>query len=122
GEIWPVLVQGWTLNYEMFFYAVFATILAFSQWSRLLLLAAVFVPLAALGLLVDSENPLFLTYADPRILEFLLGAVIARLWLDGRIPSPATGFGLIAIAVAGFAFVGITWQGFNAWVIGPLSA
>jgi exopolysaccharide production protein ExoZ len=24
GEIWPVLVQGWTLNFEMFFYLIFA--------------------------------------------------------------------------------------------------
>jgi len=23
GEIWPLLIPGWTLNFEMFFYAVF---------------------------------------------------------------------------------------------------
>jgi exopolysaccharide production protein ExoZ len=27
-EVWPLLVPGWTLNYEMFFYAVFILALA----------------------------------------------------------------------------------------------
>ena len=96
--------------------------LALPPRSRLALLAAIFVPLALLGLLVDSENPLFLTYTDPRILEFLLGALIGRLWLAGAIPSPAAGLGLIAVAIAGLAFVGLTYVGFNAWVLGPLAA
>ena len=31
GEIFPVLIQGWTLNYEMFFYFIFAIAMLFRQ-------------------------------------------------------------------------------------------
>ena len=75
-----------------------------------------------LGLLVDSDNPLFTTYTDPLILEFLAGAMIGKLWLDEAIPSPAVGIVLIIGALAGFAFVGITYVGFDALVFGPLAA
>ena len=122
GEIWPVLVQGWTLNYEMFFYAVFACVLLLPAKARLAALAGGFGALVLLGLLVDSDNPLFTTYTDPLILEFLAGAMIGKLWLDKAIPSPVIGIVLIIAALAGFAFVGITYVGFDALVFGPLAA
>ena len=77
---------------------------------------------SCLALSASSDNPLFLTYTNPLILEFLAGALIGRLWLDGKVPSPAIGIGLIAVAAVGFAFVGITYIGFNAFVLGPLAA
>ena len=121
GEIWPVLVQGWTLNYEMFFYAVFAGMLFLPSKARLAALTATFVLLAALGLLVGGSNPFVLTYTNTIILEFLLGALIAKLWLVGRMPPPGIGLGLIAIALLGFAFVGTTFIGFGPLVFGPLA-
>jgi exopolysaccharide production protein ExoZ len=85
GDIWPVLVQGWTLNYEMFFYAVFAATLLLPSRLRLVALASVLVGLVALGLLLESDNPLLATYTDPIILEFLLGALIGQAWTDETI-------------------------------------
>ena len=70
----------------------------------------------ALGLSASSDNPLFLTYTNPLILEFLAGALTGKLWLDGKVPSPAVGIALIVIATAGFTVVGITYLGFNAFV------
>jgi exopolysaccharide production protein ExoZ len=122
GQIWPVLVQGWTLNYEMFFYAVFALVLLLPSARRLPVLAAVFLLLAGCGLLSDSRNPLFRTYTSPLLLEFLLGILIGRLWLSGRIPSAKAGVALIALSLCGFAFVGVTLEGFNPLVLGPLAA
>src|SRR5262249_50410045 len=122
GEIWPVLVQGWTLNYEMFFYAVFAGALLLPSRLRLATLACLFVPLASLGLIIKSPAPLLSTYTDPIILGFLLGALIGKYWLAGKMPSPRVGLGLIAIALLGFAFVGITYVGFTSLVFGPLAA
>jgi exopolysaccharide production protein ExoZ len=121
GEVWPVLVQGWTLNYEMFFYAVFAGVLFLPSKARLAALAATFILLAALGPLVGGSNPFVLTYTNPIILEFLLGAFIAKLWLAGRVPPPGIGLALIAIALLGFAFVGTTYFGFGPLVFGPLA-
>jgi exopolysaccharide production protein ExoZ len=122
GEIWPVLVQGWTLNYEMFFYAVFAASLLLPSRMRLATLATIFVCLVAVGLIRSGGGPIFATYTDPMILEFLAGALIGKLWLDGRIPSPAIGAALIAAALLGFAFVGVTYIGFGPLTFGPLAA
>ncbi|MFU0504475.1 acyltransferase family protein [Pseudaminobacter sp. NGMCC 1.201702] len=122
GEIWPVLVQGWTLTYEMFFYAVFAGCLLLPSRMRLPVLGVIFIVLTAMGYLLDARNPLFLTYTNPIILEFLLGAIIGKLWLEDRVPSPFAGLVLIVVAVAGFAFVGITYLGFHPFVFGPLAA
>jgi exopolysaccharide production protein ExoZ len=49
GELWPVLVQGWTLNYEMFFYGVFALVLFIPRQLRLAALSMAFCGLALSG-------------------------------------------------------------------------
>src|SRR4051812_41404716 len=71
GEIWPILVPGWTLNYEMFFYLVFALLIVFSPLVRVTLAVLVFVPLAFAGwLLGDAASDAVLrTYTSPRLLE-----------------------------------------------------
>jgi exopolysaccharide production protein ExoZ len=122
GEIWPVLVQGWTLNYEVFFYTLFALCLLLPTRRRFAALAALFAGLVGLGLLLASDNAVLKTFTSPLLLEFLIGAAIGRMWLAGRIPTPAVGTALIAAASAGFALVGVTYAGFNAFVLGPLAA
>jgi len=122
GQIWPVLVQGWTLNYEMFFYAAFALLLPFAGSRRLPALACLLASLVAVGLVFQPQEPLLKTYTSPLLLEFLMGCVIGKLWLAGRMPPAAAGVALIVAAVAGFAFVGITYVGFNAFVLGPLAS
>jgi len=121
GDIWPVLVQGWTLNYEMFFYAVFAGTLLLPAGRRLAALAAVFLGLVAIGALVAGTNPLVVTYTNPIVLEFLLGTLLGKLWLDGRIATPDMGLALILVAFLGFSFVGSTYAGFTPLVLGPLA-
>jgi exopolysaccharide production protein ExoZ len=121
GGLWPVLVQGWTLNYEMFFYALFAALLFLSSGRRLAAMAGLFVGLVGLGLIFEPKSAVLATYTSPLLLEFLIGAFIGRLWLAGGMPSPKIGWLLIGVAVAGFAFVGITYAGFNAYVLGPLA-
>jgi exopolysaccharide production protein ExoZ len=86
GGMFPVLFQGWTLQYEMFFYVLFALCLLAPVRIRLRLLCAVFVGLAAIGMIFKPSSPLLHTYTDPICLEFLAGALIARFgW---RIASP----------------------------------
>jgi exopolysaccharide production protein ExoZ len=121
GEIWPVLVQGWTLNYEMFFYAVFALTLAIREDARFSFLSGGFLLLVGAGSAFRFENPVLATYTNPALLEFVLGVVIGKLWLAGKMPSAGVGVALIAIAVCGFTFVGTTYSGFNPFVLGPLA-
>jgi exopolysaccharide production protein ExoZ len=122
GHVWPVLVQGWTLNYEMFFYAVFALVLFLPVGRRLVTLATIFLLLSGCGLLLGTQDPLLATYTSPLILEFLLGTLVGRLWLGGRMPPAKMGAGLVVLSLCGFAFVGITLQGFNPFILGPLAA
>ncbi len=122
GDIWPVLVQGWTLNYEMFFYVLFAATLFLPERRRFTALAALFLTLTVAGLVMRPEAPVLKTWTDPLLLEFLIGMAIGKAWLKGAIPSPAAGIALVAVAIAGFAFVGTTYIGFTPFILGPLAA
>lgn len=121
GEIWPVLVQGWTLNFEMFFYVVFAASLMLPRHRRLPAMAAVFVSLVLLGLAIDTENALFLTYTRPVILEFVAGMIVAEFWLRGRIAGPRFGIVLVVSAFLGFAALAVLRLPFDERVLGPLA-
>lgn len=80
GMPWPILVPGWTLNYEMFFYAMFALSL-FAPKPLAWLLSAL-VALVGVGwLLGPFESPISKTYTSPLLLEFAAGACIGRLWV-----------------------------------------
>jgi exopolysaccharide production protein ExoZ len=122
GEIWPVLIQGWTLNYEMFFYIVFAACLLLPHRLRLAAVAAIFLALVATGFAVESEDPLFLTYTRPIVLEFVVGMLIGQLWLSVRVPGRAVSLALICAGIAGFAIIGILRLPFDEWTCGPLAA
>ncbi|WP_440657858.1 acyltransferase family protein [Ensifer adhaerens] len=121
GEIWPVLVQGWTLNYEMFFYAVFALTLLLPRSRRLPAIAGSFSALVAIGFAVDSDNALFVTYTRPIILEFVAGMIVAELWLRGRVPGAMSGLMLFAGAFSGFAAVAVLHLPFDEFILGPLA-
>jgi exopolysaccharide production protein ExoZ len=122
GEIWPVLVQGWTLNYEMFFYVAFATCLFLPARARLTIIAAIFLFLVALGLVLKSDNSLFVTYTRPIILEFVAGMLIGRLWLSRHRAPRWLASALVVAAVTGFATIGIWNLPFDEWICGPLAA
>jgi exopolysaccharide production protein ExoZ len=85
GKVWPLLVQGWTLNYEMFFYLVFAMCLLLPVGLRLRTITLVLAGLVLTGLLVRPGNPIAQTYTDRLLLEFLAGVWIGRAWMSGCI-------------------------------------
>lgn len=88
GEIYPVLYQGWTLQYEMFFYAIFACSLMFGLGLRLWILTAIIATLTLCGMIFPhSSNPMIATYTDPICLEFLSGAWAAKLCSSRNVPS-----------------------------------
>jgi len=81
----PVVVQGWTLSYEMFFYLIFSVSLLFSEFNRFFLLLIALILIAA----VHSQMPFSYAraFSAPMILEFEAGVMIARLWTSSfRIP------------------------------------
>ena len=89
---YPTPLLGWTLCFEMLFYAAMTLALATRPAIPLALLAVTLV-------LAQATNVDFFAFTgNPLILEFLAGVVIAKLPRDERIGLP-----LLAMAAAGFA-------------------
>ena len=85
GQLNPLLSQGWTLNYEAFFYALFAIALFFRR--GLLFLGAAFLLLAAVHAVVPGAWFALIFWTNPIILEFLGGIGLGVLFLRGlRLP------------------------------------
>ncbi|MGX9962724.1 acyltransferase family protein [Roseomonas sp. F4] len=80
----PVLIPGWTLNYEMFFYALFGLTLLLPSRRRLWAICGVLGLLVVLGALVPGGGLAFAFYTSPIMLEFgfgvALGAALSRGW------------------------------------------
>lgn len=80
GLVVPVLLVGWTLNYEMFFYLVFALWLALpnkiigASGAALSLLC-----LVGIGAMIQPVDPIAQFYTNPIMLEFALGMMIGLL-------------------------------------------
>jgi peptidoglycan/LPS O-acetylase OafA/YrhL len=101
GSFYPVLYIGWTLTYEMFFYAVFAVSLCFAEPRSRVALTAFFVLLSILSLTRPSEY-IFRFLTDPLLLEFVLGCVFAWAYRSGFRVSRRISAIIIAAGVLGF--------------------
>ena len=121
GEIWPILVQGWTLNFEMFFYALFAISLAVARRMRLVFLLGIFAAFALYGWVFHPQSAILMTYTRPIILEFVAGALIGELWLKGRLPRTAIALPLFIAAFSGFSAIQLMQLDFNEFICGPLA-
>ena len=105
GELLPVLALGWTLNFEMLFYAVFALALHFERKTGIAVLLAAFAGLILLGMLVPATVWPLHFWGSPIILEFLLGIGLAMLYSRGwRLPMPTRALLVGAAAVLTIAF------------------
>ena len=124
GKAWPLLLQGWTLNYEMFFYGLFALSLCVPRRPRLAVLAVLMVTLVGVGLLLRQPGPIAATYTSPMLLEFLAGVAISALAGAGRLPGPRTGVALVALGLAALAASAVvhTEEAWRALVWGVPSA
>lgn len=81
---WPILVPGWTINYEIFFYAIFSILLfAKNQFIRVFLLTVALFSLVIFGGSYSGNLPAVKFYTDPIILEFAFGAWIGIAWKVG---------------------------------------
>jgi exopolysaccharide production protein ExoZ len=104
GQMHPVVFVGWTLNYEMGFYVLFAAGMMLP--GRYLGLAATGVLLVAAvtwGELRPPASPILQFYFQPLILEFAggmaLGALLPKLPVRAGWRWPAVALGLAAFGV-----------------------
>jgi len=98
--IQPVYSLGWTLNYEMFFYVVFALFLPLSRRRAVAAVAVALLGVVVAGRVFAPEHPMLIFWSQPIVLEFVLGMGLALLTARGvTLPSAAR----IGLAVLGLA-------------------
>jgi len=95
GQLWPIVAPGWSLNYEMYFYLLFALSLLLAPRFRvsgaIALLAIAFV----IARLSGSDSALVRFYGADIVFEFTFGMLLAVAYLRGfRLPS-IVGAGLV---------------------------
>jgi exopolysaccharide production protein ExoZ len=90
-----IVPQGWTLNVEMFFYALFAATLFLPRATQIFALSAILSSFVAFGLVMNlsAGTETIYVYFNPRLLEFAGGLVIGELWLRDRLSSRMFGVG-----------------------------
>jgi exopolysaccharide production protein ExoZ len=102
-KFWPLLIPGWSLNYEMLFYVIFALAIAIEGGSRVrrFTLIVVMLALVLIGAnLMKASIDVMNFYANPVLLEFAVGMLLGVLWRSGMVkPS------LIWLAVSAVGFV-----------------
>ncbi len=100
GDLRPILGQGWTLDYEMYFYVALALATLCTRRIGIGILTAVFVALSWLGRDLDVSTPKLFTWTDGIILEFVLGLYLGLLYETGW---RVRGWIAACMVVAGFA-------------------
>lgn len=106
GDIWPLLVPGWTLNYEMAFYALFAIALFIpNERNRVAVLISLLIVIAFAGLAFSPDVVAAQFYSNQIVLEFAAGSWLGLLWKQHR-NWLRNGRSLIVMSLLGF---GIAW-------------
>jgi exopolysaccharide production protein ExoZ len=98
-RLFPLVVQGWTLNYEMFFYGLFGLALLWPRSDRPWLITVILAGCVIAGAIFAPRGAALLVYTSPLLLEFLAGIWLASAW-EGKSWVPAK-FGWAAL-LAGF--------------------
>jgi exopolysaccharide production protein ExoZ len=92
---YPVVPQGWTLNIEMFFYALFAATLGLPRRAQLIVLSVMLAGFVLLGMAFHPPGGIGNTYFNTRLLEFIGGLWIGEFWLRGMGTDARLGIGAV---------------------------
>lgn len=93
--VFPTMILGWSLNFELFFYGVFTLSLALSRSAAHRVAGALVTAGALVGMSMHGgaggESPLgvvFATYTSPIVLEFVFGILVfeAFRWITRLAP------------------------------------
>ena len=108
GEnVFPIMFLGWTLNYEMFFYLLFAASMAISHAYRAVICSAVLGALAIAGSLVEFESVVLEFFTESIILEFAFGMFAYSVYARTARWRAGAGGGVRTLMVlAGLALIG----------------
>lgn len=78
--MWPLVVQGWSLNCEMFFYVLFGISLLLSRKVRLIAIETCIIALIMLHYILSlPENSIIGFYSSSVMIEFAFGVALSYL-------------------------------------------
>jgi len=105
----PLLGVGWTLDYEVFFYLLFACLSDFASETRTFAVCTLMAGLMLIGQVAPHETPLVYFYTSPSLLGFALGTLLAQAHRHGMLAwlsrLPVTLIVGLALVLAIFFFV-----------------
>lgn len=125
GRFYPVLILGWTINFEIMFYVVFAAALFFRRPIGVALIIVLLGFAAFIGFFDKPRVGPFAFWCDPIVVEFLFGILLAHLRSRGLgVSTPACLAlflaGLAAMAAAkSLGFANAYWPYRALWMGGP---
>jgi exopolysaccharide production protein ExoZ len=104
--VFPILVLGWTLAFEAYFYTVIALSLLLKRRNFIIYGIALISAFVLLGAIIKPTNHVFLRFvANPMNLEFVLGCLIGMLYTTGAKLRSSIAWGAI---LCGLALLSIT--------------
>lgn len=101
---WPVLIPGWTLNYEMYFYAAVAVGLLAPRRLRVILTSAIVIGALVAVQISKSTGPVSF-YGNDVVIEFLLGLLAGYMFRRVR-PLGAP----LGVLLIGLSFYLVVWM------------
>ncbi|MFW5330325.1 acyltransferase family protein [Hydrogenophaga sp. ZJX-1] len=106
GRIAPTLSLGWTLNYEMFFYLVFAFSLLLKPNRAAAICITIIAALAILGIFIPSSYPAPIReWTDGIVLEFAFGIIIAKTYQTLGRPKKTAWKTIMFLNIIGFGLL-----------------
>jgi exopolysaccharide production protein ExoZ len=104
--IFPILVLGWTLAFEAYFYGVIALSLLFKRRNFMIYCVLLIVTLVVFGIIAQPINHVFFRFiTNPMNLEFVLGCLIGMLYETRAKVRPSIAWGSVLL---GLALLGVT--------------
>jgi exopolysaccharide production protein ExoZ len=99
---YPIVMPGWTLELEVFFYLLFGLCLMLRR--TVPAIVTVLAALVALGAMLAPHGPVLRAYTSPLLLEFAAGIILSRVHFRLR---EWAGWGLLAAGVMVFGVAGL---------------
>jgi len=100
AEAWPIVAPGWSLNFEMYFYLVFAVSLFFADRFRIAFIALVITAVFGVAQLFDTgESAAAHFFAKSMVFEFIFGMLLAAAWKRGFRMAPSTATWMLVLGV-----------------------
>ncbi|KKW90549.1 acyltransferase family protein [Sphingobium chungbukense] len=102
--IMPMLVPGWTLTYEIYFYLLFALFISSGSIGRFVLPSTAIIVISVIAVhLLPGEGAIARFLSNPIALEFVLGMAVGlaylKGWLASRRIAPFAAFAAFALIV-----------------------